>query len=223
YILGRYRVSGIIVSGTIIRGNPDPASDLDIYVIHQEDFRQRIQKFFGHIPAEIFVNPPHKVEAYFVEEGSKRRPITAHMLATGFVILDIDPVIQDLIQKAKRLMAQPPAAPKDLTTHRYFPALLFEDAVDIAQNDPATAQMILSQAVTEMLNFSFIQAGEFIPRQKSLLKELEKIDDVTADLPRNFFEGTSFDLRLDIAGKIADRTIKERDFFEWKVPPEKLP
>ena len=49
---------GIIASGTILRGNPDPASDLDIYVIHRAAKRQRIQKFFAGVPAEIFINPP---------------------------------------------------------------------------------------------------------------------------------------------------------------------
>ena len=58
FILENYSVLGIIVSGTIIRGNQDLSSDLDIYVIQKEPFRQRLQKFFNHIPAEIFVNPP---------------------------------------------------------------------------------------------------------------------------------------------------------------------
>ena len=115
FIPERYTVSGIIVSGTIIRGAPDPASDLDIYVIHQQPFRQRLQKFFNQVPAEIFVNPPSAVERYFVEEQASRRPLTAHMLATGFVILNLDPVIDELRQKAASLLTQPPAAPDDLT------------------------------------------------------------------------------------------------------------
>lgn len=41
------------------------------------------------------------------------------MLSTGFVILDLDPFIGDLQNKAKRLLSQPPKAPKDLTYLRY--------------------------------------------------------------------------------------------------------
>jgi len=96
FILENYSVLGIVVSGTIIRGNPDPSSDLDIYVIQSEPFRQRLQKLFNKIPAEIFINPPKAVEGYFEKEQEARRPLTAHMLATGFVILELDPIINKL-------------------------------------------------------------------------------------------------------------------------------
>lgn len=75
FILENYTVSGIIVSGTIILGNPDPSSDLDIYVINAQPFRQRLQKFFHGVPAEIFVNPPQSVERYLEKEQAARRPL----------------------------------------------------------------------------------------------------------------------------------------------------
>jgi len=223
YILGRYRVSGIIASGTILRGNPGPSSDLDIYVIHAENFRQRVQKFFHNIPAEIFVNPPQAIEGYFREEQADRLPMTAHMLATGHIILILDPVVDALRAKASELLSQPPEAPQELVMPRYMTALLFEDALDVAQTDPATAQMILSQAVTEMLKFPFIERGEFIPRTKSLLADLNKIDAQTARLAYRFFEAGEFKVRLEIAGQIADRTIKARGFFEWETAAEEIP
>jgi len=222
FILENYTVLGIIVSGTIIRGNPDSSSDLDIYVIHKGPFRQRLQKFFNHIPAEIFVNPPKSVESYFENEQADRRPLTAHMLATGFVVLDIDPVIRELQKKAERLLLQPPEAPKDLTTPKYMAALLFEDAVDVVERDPDTAEMIVVRAVAEMLNFCFIQAGSFIPRQKSLLNELAKIDSTTAELAHSFYQASSLKDKIELAGRIADRTIGERGFFEWESPPDTL-
>lgn len=222
FILENYTVLGIVVSGTIIRGNPDPSSDLDIYVIHNEPFRQRLQKFFNHIPAEIFVNPPKAMERYFEEEQADRRPLTAHMLATGFVVLDIDPVIGELQIKAERLLSQPPEKPKDLTYQRYLSALLFEDAEDVVERDPDTAEMIVYRAVVEMFNFCFIQTGNFIPRHKSLLNELTKIDPITAELARSFYQATTLKKKMELAGKIAYRTIEERGFFEWESPPDTI-
>ena len=89
YILDRYRedVLGIVASGTILRGTPDPTSDFDLYVIHGKPVRQRLQKFFRGVPAEIFVNPPASTRKNFCKEHGDGRPITAHMLATGTVIL----------------------------------------------------------------------------------------------------------------------------------------
>lgn len=223
YILGRYNVSGIIASGTILRGNPGPSSDLDIYVIHAEDYRQRVQKFFNNVPAEIFVNPPQAIEGYFQEEQADRRPLTAHMLATGHVILNRAPIVEALRAKARTLLSQPPAAPENLVMPRYLTALILEDALDVTETDPATAQMILSQAVTEMLKFPFIERGKFFPRTKDLLSELDKIDAETAGLARRFFEVEEFNVRLEIACQIADRTIQARGFFEWEKDPEEIP
>jgi predicted nucleotidyltransferase len=222
FILQRYKVSGIIASGTIIRGNPDPASDLDIYVIHKDSYRQRIQKYFNSVPAEIFVNPPEAIESYFVEEHVSRKPLTAHMLATGYVILDLDPIVAELQKKAKAHLSKPPDAPKDLTMRRYGIALLYEDAVDIALKDPSTAQMILGWAVLDMLNYTFIQTGKFIPRHKNLLKELALFDPRTAEIAQHFYQEPKFETRLKLAGEIADRTIGERGFFEWDAPPEEF-
>lgn len=100
---------------------------------------------------------------------------------------------------------------------RYMAALLFEDAKDVAETDPATAQIILSQALTEILKFCFIETGMFIPRLKSMLAELEKVDVETAKLAYTFFEAKEFKGRLEIAGKKADRTIKECGFLEWET------
>ena len=53
WIRMEYSPLGIVASGSIIRGNPDPHSDFDIHVV-TEGVRQRVQKFFNGIPCEIF-------------------------------------------------------------------------------------------------------------------------------------------------------------------------
>jgi hypothetical protein len=222
FILERFAPLGIVASGTILRGHPDPSSDLDIYVIHRQPFRQRIQKFFHGVPAEIFVNPPAAIERYLVEEQASRRPLTAHMLATGTVILELDPTVSALRAQARASLAKPPESPPDLTMARYGPALLYEDAVDVAGHDPATAHMILCRAVTEMLCFCFIRSGRFLPRSKDLLRELAALDSETAENARKFFAAPDIVSRLDLAGQIADRTIAARGFFEWETAPETI-
>ncbi|HEX2959649.1 MAG TPA: hypothetical protein VHO70_22625 [Chitinispirillaceae bacterium] len=73
WILRNFNLSGIIVSGTIIRGNPDVSSDFDIFVIHDNNFRQRIQKFFRTVPFEIFINPPQSILKNLNEEYKSRK------------------------------------------------------------------------------------------------------------------------------------------------------
>ena len=73
FILERFAVDGILVGGSIIRGNPHPGSDFDIMVLHRKNQRQRLQRFFHGVPAEIFVNPPQSIRGYFVEERRNGR------------------------------------------------------------------------------------------------------------------------------------------------------
>jgi predicted nucleotidyltransferase len=223
FILENFNSSGIIASGTIIRGNPDPTSDLDIYVIHQESFRRRIQKYFNKVPAEIFVNPPSMVENYFIEEGAARRPITAHMLATGFVILELDPVVSTLRQRAAEILENPPeSSSESLTMARYLAALLFEDALDVVERDPATAQMLLSRAVTEMLHYSFARADRYLPRPKELLTQVAEVDAEAAGLAQAFFKNSLFETRLKFAKQLADRVLGVRGFFKWESIPDEV-
>jgi len=223
FILNRFDPCGIIVSGTIIRGNPAPTSDLDIYVIHSESFRQRIQKFFNGIPAEIFVNPPSAIEGYFRDEGAEGRPVTAHLLSTGFVILDLDPVVEDLQNKASRFLAKSPSySDAALTNARYMTATLYEDAIDILGKDPAAANMLLSRAVYEMLHYLFKRSAKFIPRGKDLLNAVAIIDPDIAKMARKFFQTSDLEKRCKLAGQIADGTIGERGFFEWESEIESV-
>jgi hypothetical protein len=223
YIIGRWEVMGIVASGTIVRGTPDASSDLDLYVVHRAPVRQRVQKRFRGVPAEIFRNPPATIRRYFADEHAEGRPSTAHMLATGHVVLAVDPVVEMLCAEARGWLARPaPLADQDAPAARYGPATLYEDAVDVAERDPATADLLLAQAVPPMLHFAFRRAGRFIPRDKDLLAALDEMDAELGTLARRYFAAASTDERLRLAGEIADRTIGVRGFFEWESPERVL-
>lgn len=214
-------VRGIVVSGTILRGNPGLSSDLDIYVIRRELQRQRVQKFFNGVPAEIFINPEAKVPDYFADEARNGRPITAHMLVTGFTILDRDGVIASLQDRARHILQTPPTpSAQTLTFARYMAATRYEDATDISRDRPETARMILSLAVHQMISYHFLAAHRFVPRDKDLLDALEHWDAPLADLARCFYGATTLEVALAAAEQIADRTIATHGFFEWESTPE---
>lgn len=221
FILARYHPVGIIASGTIIRGRPDATSDLDLYVLHRAPFRRRLQRFFAGVPAEVFVNPPAAVERYLAEERADGRPITAHMLATGFIILDRDPSVGELRRRAQECLADPPVLdPAALTVARYMAACLFEDALDVAGRDPATADMLVARAVGEMVHFAFRRAGRYLPRAKDLLDALAALDHELGSLARRFYGARTLQERLSLAGEIADGTIGVHGFFEWESAPD---
>lgn len=221
YILEHYEAQGIVVSGSIIRGNPDSASDFDTYVIHARAERQRIQRFFAGVPTEIFLNPPTAIRRYFRDEQKSARPGTAHMLTTGFVILDRDPIVRTLIHEAEAALAKRPAlSEQELTQRRYGAADCFENAVDIAQSNPVNALKILHQAVELMLDYHFYATNQWLPRTKELLAGLSESRPDLGRLATQFYQETNPILKFQIGEALAQRILGVTGFFEWESDPE---
>jgi hypothetical protein len=225
FILGHVPdLLGIIASGTIVRGTPAPSSDLDLYVIRGEPRRQRIQRWFNGVPAEIFINPPHQVRRYLEEEHAAARPITAHMISTGHTVLAMDPIVSELkALAAETYDRQPHLSSQRLTAARYMAAARLEDALDVLDDRPETAKMMLTLAVHDMLHYRFLAANRFSPRDKDLLKALSSWDDRLAMLAEAFFRARTPDEAAALAKRIADQTIETYGFFEWTSEPEDVP
>jgi hypothetical protein len=221
YILQHFDVLGIIAAGSVVRGEGQPTSDLDIYVIQRTSERQMIQKWFAGVPAQLFVNPPAMIERYFQSEREEGNCSTAHMLTTGFVVVDRDPVIGQLRQKAREILSSPPLISDDyLTAQRYYIADQYENALDMKEADPAAAAMLLTQSVFRMLHFYFLRQRLYIPRDKDLLRRVSEHSAELGKLTREFFQTEQVERKLLLAGQIADLTIQVRGFFEWQTPPE---
>ena len=221
FVLSRFDVLGLIATGTIVRGNPDPTSDIDLVVVHPQPFRQRIQKVFCGVAAEIFVNPPHTIRGYFRSEHAEARPVTAHMIATGHVLLARDPVFDELRTEAQAALSRAPdVEPETLNRRRYEVATRLEDARDRLTADPDTASLMLGPAVVAMLRFRMLAAGHFLPRDKDLLGAVERLDPDGAALARRLLRSSDVDERFDLADRLADRTIGVRGFYEWDSGPE---
>jgi hypothetical protein len=212
---------GIIATGTIIRGHPHVSSDFDIFVLHDATFRRRIQRYFNGVPTEILINPPHQVRSYFMEEHREGRLITIHMLATGVVVYDADPVVEALLAESRDWLARPiTVSPEQLVRERYTAASRLEDGADVSATDGPTATMFLTQAVIGMLEFSLRARGEPLPRSKELLATIAAGDPDLARLAASFFSAVTPVERLAAAQTIGDRTIGTRGFFEWDSGPE---
>jgi predicted nucleotidyltransferase len=222
FALREVEPSGIVATGTIVRGNPHASSDLDLYVIHEVATRRRIQRFFGApefgapVPTEIFINPPVAVRRYFAEEHADGAPYTAHMLATGVVVFTAGTVIAELRDEAAAWLARASRLDADAVVRaRYGAATRFEDATDVADEDPETATMLQTRAVVAMLELWCHQALGGVPRGKDLLGRVEAHDPALGAAARRVFSNAPFAERRAAAAQVADRTIGVRGFFEW--------
>lgn len=218
-ILERFAVWGIVASGTPLTGVPDRASDLDIQVVHAHPQRQRLQRRWHGVPVEIFVNPPQMIRRYFA--GERDRPSTAHMLASGVVVLDRHPVVAELCAEARTWLATPPnLTPEQLTLRRYMAADAYENAQDIQTRDPANALSILHDAVRLMLEYAFLAANRPLPRAKTKLAALAEINPALERLAHDYYLACDPSAYFALAAAIAAQTIHTSGFFEWESPLE---
>lgn len=223
FILENFDVHGILVCGSIVRGNPHPGSDFDIMVLHAKDERQRLQRFFRGVPAEIFVNPPQSIRGYFVEERAAARPLTAHMWTTGVVVLDRHPLIAQLRQEAAVWLAlRPDLSAVALTMKRYFSADELENALDVAKDDPAMATLLMHHALFRMIEYRFLATNQNIPRHKELLAGLKTLDAAAGAAVEQFLLEPDLPRKFALGKAAAQHLTGATGFFEWQTPPETI-
>lgn len=223
YIHERYQPLGIVASGSIVRGTPHADSDLDIVVVHAPPWRQRTQRFFNGVPAEMFVNPAFQLRQGMASEARVGRPVMAHMLATGVVVYDPTGIATSLLAEAHaNLDAGPTVSDEWLLQRRYGIATNFEDAVDLRDIDPERAQTLVVESVIEAAKWHFLDQGRWLPRSKALLTDLEAFDSDLGQAVRSAIHEPDFDLQIELATPIVQRILGHTGFFEWESEPQHL-
>jgi hypothetical protein len=221
FIFDRFAPQAIVAAGSVIRGSGDRTSDLDIFVIHDAPYKQRLQRWFEGVPVEIFVNPLPAIREYFVAEHQRARPSTAHMLATGFPVFDTQ-VLESLKAEASDWLAKLSIfTPEEDVWARYQAATLLEDAEDLVERDPTLASALLGEAVLAILRYYLRARNGVIPRSKNLFIEVERADAEVARLARHYFEAMQIEDRVRGARALADLCLGAHGFFEWES--ERIP
>lgn len=214
-VFEQYEVLALLACGTIVAGNPDNNSDLDINVLHSGSFRERVQSFHEGVPCEIFVNPPHKILEYYDEGVKSRRPTMAHMFSTGHVVFDPQGIASDLVARAKLVLEHPPAPTEDdIVRAKYAAATSFEDAEDLFARDKESALLHLGAVTMELARCRIAIEPGWLPRGKDILSRLREVDGKAAELAVESLHGSP-ESRFHAAGKLCERVTGSAGFFEW--------
>jgi hypothetical protein len=219
----RFELRVIVASGSILRGNPDASSDLDIVAIQRAPFRQRIQRWFNGVPAELFVNALERLPRSFEEDRRFGRPSLAHMLATGVMLYDPEGIASELTGQAMAVLDKGPDFSADeLQALHYGPATWFEDAADLAARDPALCRLALHHAVEDAVRYRYLAANRWRPRFKELISGLAELDPALHAEVERFFAATALAAQLASAEAIVLACVGETGFFEWESEPERI-
>jgi hypothetical protein len=224
FVEDRYTPWAILAAGTIVRGESDPNSDIDLYVLHDSPFRQRVQRRFAGVPVEIFVNTEASVSGYLKSEEANGHLSTAHMLATGVALKGgSDPRLGKLRERARSsLSSRPTWTELDLIRERYAAATQIEDAIDRLRADPETAMRLLGRGVDASLSYWYKKQGVFIPRQKEIVARVVEHDGELDRLFRQFWGDHPYSARWEAGMEVADRILGTRGFFEWESEREPI-
>lgn len=215
FIRATWRVNGIVVAGSIIRGEAGPTSDLDIFVVHGEPWRVRAQKRFAGVPTEIFVNPPERIRGYFKNEHSAGRPSTAHMFSTGVALPGAEEIVTELVREARESLARPIVVTSaELEAKRYAVVDMLDNARDTNDTDPAMTRLLLADAVQQIIEYAFWKRAMFQPRRKDQLRALHEVDPVAVDHVRAFTAARP-DEALPTSIALATHVLGVDTFFEW--------
>lgn len=218
HVQATWKPLGVVVSGSIVRGEAGPTSDLDVFVVHDEPWRLRDQRRFAGVPAELFVNPPAQIRRYFAREHAEGKPSTAHMFATGEVLSVTPgaphPVIAELMREGREWLARPFAvAPAELTSRRYGVVDLLDDARDVIGDD-TTAHLLLGAAVSDIVAYAFLARGRFRPRRKRAVAALAEIDPAAGELVRRWTTQRGAEALATVEA-LARHVVGVDTFFDW--------
>jgi hypothetical protein len=220
FVFSEFDPFAVVVSGSIVRGNPDPASDFDIIVIHRHSWRRRVQKWFEGIPTEIFVNSPEWIENYLKRESAEGRPVMAHMLTTGVLVYSSSPQTDSILEHAKESLERGAHfSDAALLQQRYAAACLYEDAFEVASQDATNAMLILARAVEATVRYWFASRQRFAVRSKEQFQQINLDDPTTGRLIEQTLLAPIIVDRISAAHDLAQRVIGHAGFFEWDSGP----
>ena len=210
-------VQAINLAGSVPRGEADLRSDLDLYVIIGGDLRHRDQRIFSGVPVEMFFNPEERARRAFDEDRKEGRAPGVALMAFGDIIYDPDDVFARLRTDALDVMELGPAVTDEqVTIKRYGAVDHLDNALDVAERDPAMAQILATEAVSQAIAVWFIERGGWTPRAKDRLEALRSVDPEAADAVVKFIGSgdvtdaeSAIGVLLGVSG-----------FFEWESIPE---
>jgi hypothetical protein len=168
----RPEVTGALVCGSYVTGDPSPRSDIDVHILLKPStkWRERGNDVVDGFLVEYFSNPPHRIREYFREDYADNDHACATQFVTGRVLFDRGGVIAKLRTEARRWIDKPFRKPTRVQTLMAAYGLWdgldnFRDAVERGAPDLAWQYV---HALTGILRTYSLQRGEcFLRVQKA--------------------------------------------------------
>lgn len=220
-------VLGATISGSVLRGEGGPTSDLDVYVLVRGDARRRRTHLCEGVLVEEFRNPEAWIRHYFAEQDDAP---AFHMLGYGTVVLDRDPAFAPLCAEARRLFDEGPRAltPEKDVVETYVVWDAWCDVKDLlAAGADVEAAGLMQWQMVRTLTAHHRRRRRWLPKLKRLLASLRAWDAPLAAELAAFWGLGGRDARARFAryDAIVRHVLAPHDPDEpvlWQSEPERL-
>jgi hypothetical protein len=173
----------VLLAGSAARGEVGPTSDLDLYCLVERPCRQRRHLVArSGVPVEIFLNPAAQIRRYLRSEAAGPRPITAHLLTTGHVLLNRAPqLLAALRAEAAALLAAgpPPLAGAERALRAHGLRDLYGEATDAATRGaahPGSRAAAFAQCLTAAISLHYALHRRWEPKFREAEQDLWRWD-----------------------------------------------
>lgn len=214
---------GIMLTGSVVQGTASATSDLDVAILHDANWRQRIQRVAFGRAVEVFINSEAWWKRTLETEAASGRSPAAHFLSEGIIIADQDDRMLRLQEKARIVREQgPKVSAFDLTQLKYAAVSTLEDGVDLAASDVERSRWLLLEAMDKAVRFHYSNNGIWIPREKDLFIDVEQRWAEKGHDVRSAFSETQLSALRELATSIVRACTGDTRFFEWSSPRQEL-
>lgn len=208
----------------VMPGAPVPIVDrglarVAILVLHDANWRQRVLRRVESLLAEFTLNADLQLARDLADEALLGRPLTAQWLAAGTCVYDplgrgravVDQAVQLLVRGHKPAEAEQGG--------RRVQALIdLNEARVRLITDPVSAELLLSRAIEQIIDFAFGAHGRWRPAAAERFAGLAQVDRGAAVLLEGCFQGYDLAARLRATERLADRVLGTRVAPDWIGP-----
>jgi hypothetical protein len=214
---------GILLTGSVIHGNAAATSDLDVAILHDQPWRQRVQRVVESVPVECFINSHAWWMRTLDSEAAGGRSPAAHFLARGVIWRDDEGRMRELQRTAQRYVdAGPQISEQILVALRYAAVSTLEDGTDIVTIDAARARWLLYDAIDKALRYHYMRNRTWIPREKDLFQDVDERWPGLGAFVREAFNSGSVVALSNMATEVVRTCTGGTRFFDWSSSRQEL-
>jgi hypothetical protein len=211
----------ILLAGSVTRGQGDPHSDLDIWIVSGGRTRQRRSVVLHGAPVEIFHNPLGRTERYFAEGDAS----AMNMVGYGWPVYVRDDAQETIAALQARARAAyeagpPPLSPAAEAPLRYMVVDALWDAEDSLA---AAAALTLHAALDHLLRYYYAKQALWQPKWKRVPADLAARDPPLAASVERFAAAGDTDTRYAALRAALDRVMPAgygAEQWQWETIPE---